>query len=91
MLISHLNGDSEGWGMGPSGEPEPGNVTLVSGQRAKTEGPHNCPLAPSSLLVPVVLGAAGGMCPQQDPQLFWRCEGVHTGGGLMRPKLPPNF
>ena len=77
--------------MGPSREPEPGNVTLVSGQRAKTEGPHDCPLAPSSLLVPVVLGAAGGVSPQQDPQLFWCREGVHTGGGLMRPQLPSSF
>ena len=77
--------------MGPSREPEPGNVTLVSGQRAKTEGPHNGPLAPSSLRVPAVLGTAGGVFPQQDLQLFWRCEGVHTGSGLMRPKLPPNI
>ena len=45
--------------MGPSREPEP--VALVCGWRVEAEGPHNCPSAPSSLLVPVVVGAARGV------------------------------
>lgn len=75
--------------MGPSWEPEP--VALVSGWRAEAEGPQNGPSVPSSLLVPVVVGAARGVLLGRTLGPSGAVRGAHGWWADEDKHFPPAF